>query len=99
MKHIADLGIKEESDAAYLYWDEDRDIKKFMVVSNKATPLHYKFEFENQTIQEGDLCAHGSAGIGITTEMKHEKVWITITRRNGDQGCLGYVWSTGSLYG
>lgn len=100
MKRLSEIAINDEADAAYMCWDEDTTSNKkwLIVVSNKYKQLRYKFEYESNTIHEGTLSSYGSAGIDITSEMENEMVsWITVTKPDGEYGCLAYTWGTNSL--
>ncbi|CAO3695767.1 unnamed protein product [Umbelopsis ramanniana] len=99
MKRLSEIAINDESDAAYMCWDEDtKSNKKWLIaVSNKYKQLGYKFEYGSNTIHEGTLSSYRSAGVDITSELENEKVWITATKPDGEYGSLAYTWGTNSL--
>lgn len=99
MKHITNLGAGGDETAAFLYWDEDRNIDKLIIVNNKRASVVIKVECLDKVVKEIEIGSYETFGVFVENWMKDEKIWVTVTYHGNISGCIGYKWSIGGLYG
>lgn len=97
MKHIYTFGIEGDDTAAFLYWDEDRNINKLIVVNNKKLFVEVEFDCKEKNLKKTELGSYETIGIYVEDWMKEEWIWVYLTYSDNRKSKIGYCWNTGTL--